>query len=298
MIRTEGARLAAKSCSKINLQLAIIGLLPDRRHELSTWFQAIDYGDEISVEPADSLDLVCSIPDLCPMEKNLAWKAARLLQIEAGTSQGAIIRLEKVVPHGAGLGGGSGDAAQVLHLCNRLWGLQWPLEHLERLARSLGADVPFLVRGGAAWATGAGDLLECAPCLDPEVEILVATPPSPVDTAWAYKTWDEMNLTGLHESRKRTNLPVLPSQASFRPEDLRGLLVNDFESVVFPRFPEIAQIHEEMGRAGAVAPLLSGSGSSVFGLFEGRTAPGAILREWERRNVRWRWCRPVGAPQG
>jgi len=79
---------------------------------------------------------------------------------------------------------------------------------------------------------------------------------------------------------------------------LRGILFNDFEDVVFDHFPEISRIRVEMGEAGAAASLLSGSGSSVFGLFEGRTAPGAILREWERRDIRWRWCRPAaGTPR-
>jgi len=290
-------RLEATSLSKINLVLTIDGLLPDGRHRLSTWFQAIDYGDVLTVERADGIRLRCDLPDLCPMEENLAWRAAKLLQDASGTDRGVSIQLVKRVPHGAGLGGGSGDAAMVLHLCNRLWGLDWPVGRLETLGASLGADVPFLVRGGAAWATGAGDALAHAAGLDPSVEILVATPPIPVNTGWAYRTWDESNPSGLPERPSGTNLPGLRSRTSFLAEDLRGLLVNDFEDVVYPRFPEISRIRDEMGEAGAAASLLSGSGSSVFGLFEGRTAPGAILREWERRDIRWRWCRPAaGTP--
>lgn len=296
--------LAGTSASKINLFLSIDGLLPDGRHELSTWFQAIDYGDEIEVEPSAELELVCEPSDLCPMQENLAWRAADLLRRESGTTEGALIRLRKLVPHGAGLGGGSGDAALVLHLCNRLWGLAWSSDRLELLGRSLGADVPFLVRGGAAWARGAGDLLEDASGLHPDAHILVATPAVPVNTGWAYRTWDEMrgaspaDASRLQEGAGKTNLPDLRSRAFFRPEDLRGRLSNSFEDVVFPRFPEIGRVHEEMGRAGAAASLLSGSGSSIFGLFEGRTAPGTILREWERRDIRWRWCRPtVVAPR-
>ena len=309
-------RLEGTSLSKINLFLSIDGLLPDGRHELSTWFQAIDYGDDISVESSADLDLVCEPSDLCAMHDNLAWKAADLLRSESGVSVGARIALRKNVPHGAGLGGGSGDAALVLHLCNRLWGLDWPSSRLEVLARKLGADVPFLVRGGAAWARGAGDLLEDAPALHPDVNILVATPSMPVNTGWAYRTWDEMHpssglplggrgksatadiLTRLKECQSGTTLPVLRSQALFQSENLRDSLTNSFEEVVYPHFPEIGQVRHEMGQAGAAASLLSGSGSSVFGLFEGRTAPGTILREWERRKIRWRWCRPAaGAPR-
>lgn len=306
MTTVERTVLTGTSLSKINLFLSIDGLLPDGRHELSTWFQAIDYGDEISVEPWNGLELVCEPSDLCPMEENLAWRAADLLRRAAGTDDGARIHLRKLVPHGAGLGGGSGDAALVLRLCNRLWGLGWTLERLEELARALGADVPFLVRGGAAWAKGAGDILGHAAGLDPSAHILVATPPVAVNTGWAYRTWDEFlargeiegGIPGLKESSTGANLPGLHSRATFLPEDLRGRLANSFEEVVLPRFPEIGQIRLEMGLAGAAASLLSGSGSSVFGLFEGRTAPGTILREWERRNIRWRWCRPAeGAPR-
>lgn len=308
MTAPAAGRLEGTSLSKINLFLSIDGILPDGRHELSTWFQAIDYGDDISVELSDDLELLCEPSDLCAMHDNLAWKAADLLRREAGIAAGARIELRKNVPHGAGLGGGSGDAALVLHLCNRLWGLDWAPSRLEALARGLGADVPFLVRGGAAWARGAGDLLEDAPGLHPDAHILVATPSVPVNTGWAYRTWDEMHpasaapSTGeasrLKECPQRTTLPDLRSQATFQPEDLRERLANSFEEVVYPNFPEIGQIRLEMGLAGAAASLLSGSGSSVFGLFEGRTAPGTILREWERRNIRWRWCRPAeGAPR-
>jgi len=297
MIRRTGRGLAATSLSKINLVLGIEGLLPDGRHELSTWFQAIDYGDEIEVEPNQDLILDCDVPGLCPMEENLAWRAAKALQVATSTVAGARILLTKKVPHGAGLGGGSGDAASTLRLCRELWELSCDDAFLEDVGRSLGADVPFLVRGGAAWASGAGDRLVQAPGLDARVDILVATPPVPVNTGWAYRTWDEAHLATLPDRPARTNLPDLQSRASFHPEDLRGLLFNDFEPVVFDRFPEIARVREEMGSAGAAASLLSGSGSSVFGLFEGRTAPGAILREWERRGIRWRWCRPAeGAP--
>lgn len=298
MMPAEAKVLHATSVSKINLLLSIEGLLPDGRHRLSTWFQAIDYGDDISASLHDEVLLECDPADLCPMRENLAWRAAELLRRESGSDQGVLLRLVKRVPHGAGLGGGSGDAATVLRLCNELWGLRWSLDRLAGLGAALGADVPFLVAGGSAWAEGAGDLLRPAPGLHPDVHVLVATPDVGVNTGWAYRTWDERNPPGLQERSRRTNLPGLHSRTSFLAEDLRGLLFNDFEDLVHDHFPEIARIRGEMEAAGAAASLLSGSGSSVFGLFEGRTAPGAILREWERRNIRWRWCRPAaGTPR-
>ena len=287
--------LRLRTVSKINLSLRILGLLPDGRHELATWFQAIDYGDVLDLEPASDLTLECDDPNLGPQEGNLAWKAAHLLRMASGTSRGVRIRLSTCVPYGAGLGGGSGDAAAVLVGCNLLWDLGWTPDRLEEIGRSLGADVPFLVRGGAAWATGAGDILTPCPGLDPGVRILVATPSAGVPTTWAYRTWDEMHSPTLQDRPRMTNFPALHCQGLFHAEELVGRLANDFEDVVYPRFPEVERLRREIAKAGAAAALLSGSGSSVFGLFPRGKAP-ALPSDWEERGVRWRWCLPAAGP--
>ncbi len=288
--------LRFRSVSKINLHLRILGIMADRRHELATCFQAIDYGDELSFEDSDSLTLTCDDPNLGPQEGNLVWKAATMLRERSGSACGARIHLRKLVPYGAGLGGGSGDAATALVALNRLWNLGWSAQALEELGRALGADVPFLVRGGAAWATGAGDVLSAVPGLSPEVGILVATPTVAVPTAWAYGTWDQLHPEPLPKREGMTNFPALHSQDLLRMEELRGRLVNDFEEVVFPRFPEIQRLRDELVEAGAAAALLSGSGSSVFGLFPSREAPLSPPTDWGERGVRWRWCSPAGGP--
>jgi len=289
--------MRVRTVSKVNLSLRILGLLPDGRHELATWFQAIDYGDELELEPESSgrLTLECDDPELGPQEENLAWRAADLLRRSSGTAMGAKIHLSKKVPYGAGLGGGSGDAAAVLVACNLLWDLGWAAEELEALGRDLGADVPFLIRGGAAWATGAGDKLEPCPGLDRSVQVLVATPPVAVPTGWAYRTWDEMHPHPLQDRAEMTNLPALHCQGLLRPEELRGRLSNDFEDVVCPRYPEVERLRREIAEAGAAAALLSGSGSSVFGLFPEGKNPD-LPKDWEDRGVRWRWCLPAAGP--
>jgi 4-diphosphocytidyl-2-C-methyl-D-erythritol kinase len=152
------------------------------------------------------------------------------------------------------------------------------------------------VRGGAAWATGAGDVLTPCRGLADDVNILVATPAVPVPTAWAYKTWDERNPSPLKGGEPLTKFTALHGKDRFHCEDLRGRLSNSFEEVVYARFPEIEQVRREMIDAGAAAALLSGSGSSVFGLFSKREAPAAVLDEWDRRKVRKRWCRPAVGP--
>ena len=171
----------------------------------------------------------------------------------------------------------------------------WEPARLEELGKSLGADVPFLVRGGAAWATGAGDLLQPCPGLALQEEILVATPAVEVPTGWAYRTWDQMHPEPLQEREEMTNFPSLHRQGLFLAEELRGRLANDFEDVVHPRFPEVLRLRQEIAAAGAAAALLSGSGSSVFGLFPQGKTPD-LPRSWEERGVRWRWCRPAAGP--
>lgn len=288
--------LTVRSVSKINLSLRILGSLPDGRHELATWFQAIDYGDELEISDHGDLALECDDSALGVQEENLAWRAAKVLQEASGTTKGACIRLAKKVPYGAGLGGGSGDAAAVLVACNALWGLDWGSSRLEELGRALGADVPFLVRGGAAWATGAGDLL--APCagLAPDARILVATPPVAVPTGWAYRTWDEMNPDPLQTGDRMTNFPALHRRDPFQPEELRDRVANDFESVVFPRYARVQDLRREMIEAGAAVAMLSGSGSSVFGLFSQEKVPASLPARWEAESVRWRWCLPAQGP--
>lgn len=285
-----------QSVSKVNLHLRILGLLPDRRHELATWFQAIDYGDELAFEDHSELVLTCDDPGLGPMEGNLAWKAAKRLQEVSGCSKGARIHLVKKVPYGAGLGGGSGDAATALVALNQMWELGWEPSRLEELGRALGADVPFLVRGGAAWGTQAGDQLEPCASLHASVRILVATPPVAVPTAWAYQTWDAIHPQPLQDDARMTNFPALHFQGILQPEDLRDRLANDFEDVVFPRYPEVRKLRDECVEAGAATALLSGSGSSVFGLFPAGKEAAQVPADWAERGIRWRWCSPAAGP--
>jgi 4-diphosphocytidyl-2-C-methyl-D-erythritol kinase len=279
--------------SKINLFLHIHGTREDGRHELTTLFQAIDYGDELWAEPADEIEFSCPDAEAGPEEENLVLRAARLLREAADIRSGARLRLEKHVPVGAGLGGGSGDAAATLLACARLWGLDWSRERLAQLAVQLGADIPFLVHGGAAWAEGIGEKLTACPGLSSETEILVLTPPEAVSTGWAYRVWDEAYPHGLPNDPRISILRSLSGQGSFQKDELQGLLWNSFEPVVFAKHPGIAQLGKEMVSAGASTALLSGSGSSVFGLFPSREISGDLEAAWRRRGVRMRWCRPM-----
>ena len=147
--------------AKINLFLDVIRKRDDGYHDLGTLFQTIDAGDTVSAEIREDgrITLCYNEPQNYPLESDLVYKAAKLLQQESGTTIGADIYLNKVMPLGAGLGGGSADAAATLRLLNQLWKLKFKFEKLEEIGARLGADVPFLVRGGTAFAEGIGEKL-------------------------------------------------------------------------------------------------------------------------------------------
>ena len=177
--------------AKINLNLRVI----ERNqatgfHDIETWMLPITLADELRVTLADApgITLTCSDPDLDNGAGNLAWKAAELFLHETGHHGGAAIELHKHIPHGAGLGGGSSDAAAVLKALNTLCNAPLDDSALETLAATLGSDVPFFIRGKAAMARGRGERLEPRPLPAP-LDLLLLKPPFPVPTGWAYDTF-------------------------------------------------------------------------------------------------------------
>jgi 4-diphosphocytidyl-2-C-methyl-D-erythritol kinase len=149
-----------EAAAKINLALEVLGKRPDGYHEIATVMQTVDLSDRLALEDAEVLELSASAPDIPTDETNLALRAARALRDAAGIERGARITLDKRIPVAAGLGGGSTDAAATLVGLNRLWGLRWPVARLGEVAVTLGMDVPFFLRGGAALGTGRGERLE------------------------------------------------------------------------------------------------------------------------------------------
>lgn len=244
--------------AKLNLFLRVVGRRPDGFHELETVFQSIDLADVLTVEPADDLRLSGGSAEAPPGPENLVLRAAAALREAAGGRRGAAIHLEKRVPVGAGLGGGSSDAAAALLALNRLWGLDFPPERLAALAAALGSDVPFALRGGSAVGRGRGELLEALPT--PSLWFVLVRPPFPVPTARAY---------GLY----RPAPPESPSLGAFLaalasgdPARLAPVLRNDLEPGVFGAWPELAALRERLLAAGAVGARMTGSGSVLFGL--------------------------------
>ncbi|SHK70302.1 4-(cytidine 5'-diphospho)-2-C-methyl-D-erythritol kinase [Fibrobacter sp. UWEL] len=259
--------------SKINLFLDVIRKREDGYHDLGTVFQTVDAGDTVSAEVRNDGNIVLTYnnPQEYPVQSDLVYKAAAALKafaVEQGVagadSFGADIYLEKVMPLGAGLGGGSADAAAALRLLNRLWNVNFPAETLEAIGAKLGADVPFLVRGGTAFAEGIGEKLTfISPLQLPEGEyLLICTPKDAVPTKDAYAgvaksgpaRWDAYKASA--QSGSATEFLLQPES-----------FFNAFEGSVFPLHPLVEQMKAEFLRLGAKCTLMSGSGASVFGIF-------------------------------
>ncbi|MDY6263061.1 MAG: 4-(cytidine 5'-diphospho)-2-C-methyl-D-erythritol kinase [Fibrobacter sp.] len=257
--------------AKINLFLDVIRKREDGYHDLGTLFQTIDAGDTVSAEIREDgrITLCYNEPQNYPLESDLVYKAAKLLQQESGTTIGADIYLNKVMPLGAGLGGGSADAAATLRLLNQLWKLKFKFEKLEEIGARLGADVPFLVRGGTAFAEGIGEKLTFVKPLQltGEQYLLVATPLDSVPTKDAYAgvpksgpdRWETYRAKCMRAGGKTASIDFALANS-----------FNAFEESVFPKHPLVEEMKNEFKRLGAKSVLMSGSGASVFGVFDTR----------------------------
>ncbi len=259
--------------AKINLFLRILGRRDDGYHELDTLFAPLDAPcDLLDLEPGppgSGLSLTCSDPALEGPD-NLVARAYRAFARATGLAPDLRLRLTKNIPCGAGLGGGSSDAASLLLFLNKTAGsAALPPDRLAALAAGLGADVPFFLLGGAARAGGIGDRLAPADPGLAGLTLVLACPPAQVSTGWAYARFDEAAAQG-----RRPWTPGFLTRNSMETKNPSSLLpltlLNDFEDAVFPAFPEIRQVKETFLAAGAAGAAMSGSGASVFALFRRR----------------------------
>jgi 4-diphosphocytidyl-2-C-methyl-D-erythritol kinase len=256
--------ISFKTPAKVNLGLNILGKREDGFHELETLFQMVNWCDEIKIECLSrGLELVCNQPDIPADEGNLVIKAAHILQTRyPERCKGARIHLNKNIPHGAGLGGGSGNAAGVLLGLDFLWGLKLKREDLVSVASELGSDVPFFLFSPCAIGRGRGEILEPVKnCI--RFYVLMVYPGFAVPTASVYGNL-KLKLT-----KKENNISILKNfllQSEFA--QLGATWSNDLELVVFKEYPGLSRIKKEMLTLGAKGALLSGSGSTVFGIFD------------------------------
>lgn len=251
-------KLRVECPPKINLYLRIVRKREDGFHELETVFQSVSGGDTLTAHPLGGLCLRCDTPGVPLDDSNLVVRAAQLLQEEARKKLGAAMTLVKRTPMGAGMGGGSVDAAAALVLLRELWGLDLPGERLAEMAAQLGSDVPFFLHGGTAAAGGRGESLTGLPT--PPLWLVLVRPDASVNTGWAYGRWRPEACGG----------PELPEFTAAvergDPREIAGLLRNDLEPGVAAQVPEIAAAREWLLGAGALGARMTGSGSVVFGI--------------------------------
>jgi len=259
------ATVRAFAPAKVNLGLEVIRHRPDGYHEIETLFQALDFGDDLEFSMSSEsngleLHVEGDYQEIGP--RNVVERVyERLREAFPAQATGLTVKLIKRVPIGAGLGGGSSDAAATLLALNRLWGLELAETRLQELALEMGSDVPFFLKGGTAIGRGRGERLDPVGPLRRGAFLLV-NPGFSVSTAWAY---NQLKM-GLTRNLYRISVEQVKAYLSRFPSP--GMVIrNRLEDVIFPAFPVMGEIAEALKQGGAVHAVMSGSGATVFGTF-------------------------------
>jgi 4-diphosphocytidyl-2-C-methyl-D-erythritol kinase len=262
------ARVLAQA--KINVWLHVLGPRPDGFHELDTLFHRLDLADELVVRVTDAASRTLDVDGsrvpaagLGRPNENLAYRAAEAFRARTGWPRGFEIRLTKHIPVGAGLGGGSADAAATLRALNAMAPAPFADDALQAVALTLGSDVPFLASERvAARGTGRGERLSHSPLALPPADVLLVIPPFSIATPDAYRWLRESGRYHVRPTEGSGELRSYPSAWAASDEG------NTFEPIVEARHPPLRGYREKLSAAGATMARLSGSGSTVFGLFE------------------------------
>jgi 4-diphosphocytidyl-2-C-methyl-D-erythritol kinase len=244
------------SPAKINLTLEILGKRPDGFHELATWMLPVGLYDSIEIEPAALPSFQSNVPELDEDPSNLVTRAADLFNRTASIDMAYAIRLEKKIPIGAGLGGGSSNAAATLRLLNELHNTRFRPEELELLAAKLGSDVAFFIAGRSAWCSGRGERIE--PRLFPEdLWVCLFKPGFGISTAGVYGAYAQLELGRKHGKEIETPW---------------GKLRNDLEQAVLPKYLFLGLVKDWLNQQPESAfALMSGSGSTMFAIVRGQS---------------------------
>ena len=276
MSRTRRARLRA--LAKINLELRVLTQRPDGYHELRTIFQTISLADSIDIAFTPARRTSIELLDDLRLADNLVTRAARAVMDATRLTGRVEMRLQKRIPIGAGLGGGSSDAAAVLLALPVLAGRSLPLDRLRQLAEQLGSDVPFFLLGGAAVGIGRGTELFPLPDSGPMRGVLVS-PGIHISTPEAYRLLNS-RLTSESQQNK-----MVTFQSRVWDGGVSGAAGNDFETVVAEQHGIIGATKKRLLRAGASMALMSGSGSSVFGIFPSSSRASEVFRSFREEKA-------------
>lgn len=246
--------------AKINLGLRIIGTLPDGYHAIHSLFLPIyDLFDTLTFENHDSDIILISNDDLnIPMEQNLIVKSAHLMRKYFGIQKGAIIHLDKLIPSGAGLGGGSSDAATTCKGLAKLWEISTDISTLSELCVSLGSDIPFFFHDSPAIVEGKGETITPISC-DLHAWLLFIFPGIHINTGWAYSQIQEYS----HYNTINIQSAIQNGLINLQSKQL----VNDFEKPIHAIYPVLNDIKQQLLSFGAIVSLMSGSGSTMYGIF-------------------------------
>jgi 4-diphosphocytidyl-2-C-methyl-D-erythritol kinase len=269
-------RVRVPAYAKLNLSLLVLGKRADGFHELRTVFQTISLADWLEIGFTPAARTRVKIDSNVKISNNLAVAAARNLLKETGIRGHVEIRLEKQIPMGGGLGGGSSDAAAVLLALPVLAGVPVRVDQLADLASGLGSDVSFFLHGGTAVGQGRGEQITPLPSLR-TAHVLVVTPPVHVSTAEAYAglhrpPLEQLTLLKQRNRMKRFQSLVSELECPSAPGGWQAHCKNDFEAVVFARHPLLKALRHMLQRLGAGPARMSGSGSALFGIFDSRPA--------------------------
>lgn len=287
--RLEMKSVTLNSSAKINLTLGIISKREDGYHELDSVMQAVSVHDVIKLTKSESgITIRTNLPYVPNDSRNTAYKAARLFFEQTGVSGGIDIAVEKNIPVAAGLAGGSSNAASVLKGMNWIFETGLTLDELCEMGAKIGADVPFCLMGGAAHATGIGEKLKKLPKL-PQCHIVIAKPPVSVSTPEAYGAWDALG----EESAKSAYGDMIEALDAQDIDMICGRMYNDFERVSDKKIPAVAEYKGILKRFGAKGALMSGSGPSVFGIFDNYANAKSAYNELRKKCREVYICRPV-----
>jgi len=246
------------SPAKINIGLHIISKREDGYHNIETIFYPIKLFDRLIFSESNKFEIVCSDPSIPNDERNLIYKAKQILSDYVQKDFKIKIELKKVIPAFAGLGGGSSNAAITLIALNEIFDLKLTQKELFDLSSKIGSDVPFFILNSPAYAVGRGEILTPLTEFKLNYKVLLIVPQIKISTAWAYSNFKS--------STKQFDLSLIKNSNDF--ENFKNKITNDFEAIVFPVYPELQEIKNKLIELGASFALMSGSGSSIYGLFD------------------------------
>lgn len=272
-------KIEIKAPAKINIGLYVTEKRDDGFHNLETIFYPIkDLFDEVFIEKSESFSFTCSDSSLPTDENNLVVKAHRLMEIESKKKIPVKVHLEKKIPSGAGMGGGSSDAAAVMISLNDMFNLKVNYKRLLELALELGSDVPFFIKTFPSIGKGRGEILTPVE-LEINKYIAIVNPQIHISTKEAYSNVSPKKI-GL-------NWNDIVQKLNTNPKELNSILINDFEEYAFKTYPKISELKNNMLEAGAEYALMTGSGSTVFGIFSDKKSAEEYLKTADENYVKF-----------